>query len=208
MNAIPPPSTVATQLAEGDVEPIDWTGCEIGVEFDAQSDTRVTVHRHLENRLMGLQGLEVLVYDHRSGEAADFIAITSEPENCFKVSLYHCKGAGGEPSGGRVSDVYEVTCQLLKSVVFCDAEILAKHIEHRINPGRHSRPSRFAVGDIGRVQAVLLNHPIDKIEFVIYAVQPGISKAALDGHLTDLMAFSLDYVVRGGAASGRWMTSQ
>lgn len=207
INAFPPPATVARRLADGNAEAFDWNGCEIRVEFDSADAGRVTVHRRLEERLQGQANLEALLYDHRTGEAADFIAITREPEDRFKVSLYHCKGAGGEPSGTRVNDVYEVTCQLLKSVAYCDAEVLATHIEHRINAGRHKHPSRFVVGDLNRVQEILRNHPIERIEFAIYGVQPGISKAAIDEHLTDLMAFSLDYVLRGGAASGKWLVS-
>jgi hypothetical protein len=207
INGYPPPAIVAMRLADRDAEAIEWAGCEIGVEFDQAAAERVTVHRHLERRLQGQAGLEALIYDHRTGEAADFIAITRERDDRFRISLYHCKGAGGEPSGTRVNDVYEVTCQLLKSVAYCDPEVLATHIEHRINIGRHRRPSRFVVGDMDRVRAILLNHPTERIEFVIYGVQPGISKAAIDEHLADLMAFSLDYVLRGGAASGRWLIS-
>jgi superfamily II DNA or RNA helicase len=207
MNAFPPPTLVATQLAEGEVEDMDWDGCLITREFDYTDPNLMTVHRHLESRLRAMPDLEALVYDHRTGEAADFIAITRQPYDRFRVALYHCKGAGGEPSGARVNDVYEVTCQLLKSVVHCDPEALAAHIEHRINSGRHRTPSRFVHGDLDRTRSVLLNQPTDRIEFAIYGVQPGISKAALGGHLADLMAFSLDYVRRGGAAVGKWLIS-
>ncbi|ARM91059.1 DEAD/DEAH box type DNA/RNA helicase protein (plasmid) [Rhizobium sp. CIAT894] len=207
MNAFPPPALVATGLLDEDVENPGWDGCEISREFDGADAGRMTVHRHLEGLLRAKRELEVLVYDHRTGEAADLIAITQEPEDRFRVSLYHCKGAGGEPSGTRVNDVYEVTCQLLKSVVYCDPNTLTAHIEHRINPGRHQNPSRFLVGTIERAKEILLNHPADRIEFAIYGVQPGISKAAIDEHLTDLMAFSLDYVRRGGAAVGKWLVN-
>lgn len=207
MNAFPIPSLVAARLSEGDVENPGWDGCEISREFDSVDANRMTVHRHLEGLLRQKQGLEVLVYDHRTGEAADFIAISREPEDRYRVSLYHCKGAGGEPSGARVNDVYEVTCQLLKSVVYCDAAVLTAHIEHRIHTGRHQNPSRFIAGTIERTREILLNQPADRIEFAIYGVQPGISSAMIDEHLSDLMAFSLDYVRRGGAAVGRWLVN-
>jgi len=208
MNAIPPPTLVAGRLADGDAESVDWSGCNIEVEFKVDgANGQRTVHQHLELRLLTDPNLEILVYDHRSGEAADFIGISRGEEDRFTVSLYHCKGAGGAPSGGRVNDVYEVTCQLLKSVAYCEAEVLAKHIEHRVNVGRHITPSRFLFGDLNRANTILLGTPADKIEFAIFGVQPGISKAALDEHLIDLMAFSLDYVLRGGAASGRWLVS-
>jgi hypothetical protein len=206
INSFPPPATVAARLADGDTKSIDWNGCAITVEYETQnSGALLTVHQFLAARLRAEPSLEVLVYDHRSGEAADFIAITREAGDRFRVSLYHCKGAGGAPSGGRVKDVYEVTCQLLKSVAYCEAEILAKHIEHRVNPGRHRNPSRFMVGDLDKVKALLLDTPADKIYFAVFGVQPGISKAEIDEHLTDLMAFSLDYVLRGGAASAGWL---
>lgn len=207
MNAMPPPAMVAATLADGDAEAVNWDGCAIGVEFEtAKAGGLMTVQQHLGERLRVQENLEVLVYDHRSGEAADFIAVTREENDRFRVSLYHCKGAGGAPSGGRVNDVYEVTCQLLKSVAYCEAETLANHVAHRVNPARHANPSSFLVGDLDRLNAIL-GASADKIEFSIFGVQPGISKAAIDEHLADLMAFSLDYVVRGGAASGKWMVS-
>jgi len=207
INSFPPPALTAMRLGDDDAETIDWNGCEINVEFDDANAGRITVHRRLEEYIRTLANLEVLLYDHRTGEAADFVAITHGADNSYKIALYHCKGAGGAPNGSRVSDVYEVTCQLLKSVAYCDAEILINHIEHRIHPGRHQRPSRFIVGDEARARAILKNHPTDKIDFAIYAVQPGISKAVIDEHLSDLMAFSLDYVLRGGAAVGKWLVS-
>ncbi len=209
INSMPPPPLVACALADGDFECITWDGCAIEVEFDtAKANGCLTVHQFLCNRLQMQPNLEALIYDHRSGEAADYIALTREGDNTIKVSLYHCKGAGGEPSGGRVEDVYEVTCQILKSVAFCEAEILANHLEHRVNPNRHINPSTFLLGDLDSTKALLLDTPVDKIRFAVYGVQPGISAAEVDEHLTDLMAFSLDYVLRGGAAVGQWLISK
>ncbi len=208
MNSFPPPATVATKLADGDAVGIDWSGCAISTEYETEdAGGLLTVHQALHQRLKGDSKIEVLVYDHRSGEAADFIALTREPGDRIKVSLYHCKGAGGAPSGGRVTDVYEVTCQLLKSVVYCDAEVLANHIEHRVHQTRHKHPSTFLRGDLDLAKKLLLGTPTDRVDFAVFAVQPGISKAQIDDHLADLMAFSLDYVLRGGAATGGWLVN-
>jgi hypothetical protein len=207
MNSNPPPTTVAMRLADTDAEGIDWTGCAIRIEYGEATAGALTVHQFLERRLQQQNNILALIYDHRSGEAADFIAITREAAERVRVSLYHCKGAGGEPSGGRVNDVYEVTCQILKSVAFCEAETLARHIEHRVNPGRHASPSTFLVGNLADTIVLLMETPADRVEFAVYAVQPGISKAQIDDHLSDLMAFSLDYVLRGGAAVASWIIS-
>lgn len=137
MNSNPPPRTVATRLADSDAEAINWTGCAIDVEFDtAVSGNRATVHQFLSNRLQQHDDTVALIYDHRSGEAADLIAVTRRDEDGLRISLYHCKGAGGEPSGGRVNDVYEVTCQILKSIAHCDAEILARHLRTSSESGK------------------------------------------------------------------------
>jgi hypothetical protein len=54
---------------------------------------------------------------------------------------------------------------------------------------------------------LLLNTPADKLQFAIYGVQPGIALSKVDDHLSDLMAFGIDYVHRGGAARAAWLVS-
>jgi hypothetical protein len=96
---------------------------------------------------------------------------------------------------------------MLKSVAFCDAVVLAQHVEHRINPGRHRNPSRFVRGDLETIKQLLEDTPPTALTFEIFGVQPGISSAAVDAHLADLMVYGLDYAQRGGAAKARWLTS-
>lgn len=207
VNLMKAPSVTISTLAADDTVALDWTGCAINVEFDYSNADRNTVHKHLGNHLLTTNGLEVLIYDHRTGEAADYIAVTSEGGGGFKVSLYHCKGAGGAPSGRRVNDVYEVAGQVLKSIAYCEPSVLAQHVEHRVNEARHRQPSKFMVGDLARMKAILGQTPSNKLHFGIYGVQPGISKADIDNHLADLMAFALDYVHRGGVAKAVWLIS-
>ncbi|WP_170950318.1 DEAD/DEAH box helicase family protein [Mesorhizobium sp. WSM3864] len=208
VNQIGAAANVAFRLADGDAEGAAWDNCAIDVEFDTtKAGGRLTVHQALEQRLVAMPNLAALLYDHRSGEAADYVAAIEEPDGTVRVQLHHCKAAGGAPSGGRVGDVYEVAGQMLKSVSYCDATILIAHVEHRINAGRHTTPSRFVVGDLDTFKATILGAPPTGLSFEIYGVQPGISLAAVDEHLADLMAFGLDYVHRGGAARAKWMVS-
>ena len=208
VNLIGAAAITISKLSEGSAAAFDWNGCAIGVEFDtSKSGGLLTVHQKLQQEIAATPGLRVLVYDHRSGEAADYIAVVQEPNGLVRVRLYHCKAAGGEPSGGRVGDVYEVAGQMLKSVAYCDAPILTTHIEHRVNAGRHTRPSSFVVGDLDTLKTVIDGAPATGLRFEIYGVQPGISLAAVDEHLADLMAYGLDYVQRGGAAQASWMIS-
>jgi hypothetical protein len=206
MNLMRPPKITAATLAPDNTTILDWDGCAIQVECDeARANGQMTVHQYLEHHLQNLAGLQALIYDHRSGEAADFIAITKCEDEIFRVSLYHCKGAGGSPSGGRFDDVCEVAGQVLKSVAYCEASVLCNHVEHRINEHRHSCPSRFIVGDFPILQRILKDTPANKLFFDVYAVQPGIAQSQIDEHLADLMLYGLEYVRRGGAANAAWI---
>lgn len=208
VNLIGAAAITISKLAEESATALNWQGCAIGIEFDTEkSGGLLTVHQKLQQEITEKPGLKVLVYDHRSGEAADYIAVVQEPDGLVLVRLYHCKGAGGQPSGGRVGDVYEVAGQMLKSIAYCDVPILMAHIEHRINEGRHIHPSRFVVGDLDTLKTIINGAPATGLRFEIYGVQPGISLAAVDEHLADLMTYGLDYVQRGGAAHASWIIS-
>lgn len=203
------PSTTAVALGANDTATLDWKGCAIQIEFEAhKADGQATIHQRLESHLRTLDGLQVLIYDHRTGEAADFICVCiNEQDECL-VSLYHCKGAGGKPSGARVNDVYEVAGQVIKSIGYCEMAVLIKHVEQRINAQRYAHPSQFYVGNMEQFKACLQNTPANKVRFEIYAVQPGISRRGIDSHLADLMAFGIEYAHRGGAAKAKWLISE
>lgn len=151
--------------------------------------------------------LVTLFYDHRSGEAADYIAVIRSPEGEVDIGLYHCKGAGGAPSGGRVGDVYEVAGQLVKSVYYCDVATLLDHMEDRMH-ARHASPSRFISGNLVELRQLLQATLATKLTFTVVGVQPGISRRRVDAHLADLMLFGVDYAKRGGAARAYWLTSE
>lgn len=219
MNQMSGPLLQIAVLSPGDAEFIDWTGCAIRVEFVPNNGAvnaaqlrqslagMTTVQEHLEQHLLQAGGLVSLFYDHRSGEAADYIAVTANPQGEVEIGLYHCKGAGGAPSGGRVGDVYEVAGQLVKSVYYCDVTTILAHMEDRMH-ARHTSPSRFISGDLGSLRQLLQATPATKLSFTVVGVQPGISRRQVDAHLADLMMFGVDYAKRGGAARAYWLVSE
>lgn len=219
MNLMAPPQLQAAVLTPGDAEFIDWARCDISVEFvpnNGSADAvkkraalagRATVQEHLEQHLLRASGLVALFYDHRSGEAADYIAVTVSQEGDVEVALYHCKGAGGEPTGGRVGDVYEVAGQLVKSVYYCDVATLLAHMKDRMHQ-RHRYPSIFIVGNLDHLTRLLQDTLATKRSFTVVGVQPGISRKVVNAHLADLMLFGVDYAKRGGAAKAYWLVSE
>ncbi|TBR39398.1 MULTISPECIES: DEAD/DEAH box helicase [Dyella] len=166
-------------LREDALAPRDWNGCDIQVEFDTANPARQTVQRFLQDQLLASQPT-FLIFDHRSGEAADFILGRLLANGRLLIELHHCKGAGGVPSAGRVDDVYELAGQAVKSVRFLNREQLERHITRRTAPRAGGGFSTFLVGDrdetIDLIQQI---EPID-VELTIFAVQPGLSAAALN----------------------------
>lgn len=219
MNMMAAPQLQASALAPGDTSVLDWTGCDVTVEFLPNKDSdevrkkrkalagKQTVQEHLEGYLLGCPNLVALFYDHRAGEAADYIAVTSALTGEVDIALYHCKGAGGPPSGGRVNDVYEVAGQLVKSVFYCDATTLLAHMEDRMDR-RHASPSRFVRGNLQELAKMLEGVPSTKLGFTVVGVQPGIKRSLVGPHLADLMVFGLNYARQGGASKAHWLVSE
>jgi hypothetical protein len=167
---------------------------------------QLTVQERLQQYLISDNELACLFFDHRTGEAADYVAVFVRPNGVIDVALYHCKGAGGAPSGGRVGDVYELSGQLVKSIYYCDAITLLDHMVERMGE-RHVSPSSFSRGDLATAQRLLLTASPTQLRFSIIAVQPGISKARIGSHLADLMAHGISYARQGGAAHAYWLIS-
>lgn len=219
VNLMAAPSIRVEALAPGDAETLGWNGCDITVEFLPDDRTeatkkkraalagRLTVHEHLQRYLEASPGLVALYYDHRTGEAADFIAISTRDSSAVEVAFYHCKSAGGPAGARRVGDVYEVAGQIVKSVFYCDVTTLLTHMEERMHT-RYRSPSRFLRGDFAAVQQLLQTTPPTRIEFTVVGVQPGIRLSMVDGHLADLMSYGTNYARQGGAARAYWLVGE
>lgn len=184
----------------------NWAGCEMQVEFDLNNHARPTVQRFLQNHLIGLPNNSFVIYDHRPGEAADFIVAQQLPANRISIALYHCKGAGGPVSGERVDDVYELAGQSVKSVRFNRKDLLLRHIERRtlVRPNRGFSPVLLGTRD----EALNLIRGCDPIAIVltVYAVQPGLSAAGLTENVRAIMAAANSSLTSQGVEM-RWMIS-
>lgn len=160
----------------------------------------------MQNSLEAQADNSFLIYDHRSGEAADLI-VGKETEGRLLIRLYHCKGAGGvAPSGERVDDVYELAGQSVKSSRFQIKDALVKHIQRRTTqrPGRGHSP--FIVGDqVTALGLIARYEPID-IRLEIFAVQPGLSAGALNDNVRQVIAAANDSCSAQNVAL-KWLTS-
>lgn len=185
----------------------NWVGCETQVEFDLANPGRMTVQRFLQEHLVGLPNNSFIIYDHRSGEAADFIVAQALPASRLSVALYHCKAAGGIPSGERVDDVYELAGQSVKSARFQSKGDLVRHIERRTQARPNRGHSPFLMGT--RDDALNLVRGCDpiSIQLTVYAVQPGVSVGGLTDNVKAVMAAANASLASQGVEL-RWLVSE
>jgi superfamily II DNA or RNA helicase len=145
------------------------------------------------------EGNNIVFFDHGSGEIADFITFTSADSGRIAINLYHCKASGGETSGDRIEDAYEVCGQVAKSLIWLkNKQVLRSKILDREakRPGK----SRFLKGSRADLLRELDDDKPIKLEFSIYVVQPGISVGAISEKMGRVLAAASHYVQRASGA--------
>ena len=182
------------------IEGVRWAdkSVDVDLEFDLPEKGRPTpgrlsIHAHLESRLRDEQA-HVVLYDHGSGEVADFVTIT-RGEVITEVVLYHCKGAPVE-GGDRVSDAGEVCMQAVKSVAWIRLPVLRRKIRERIR--KRSGRTRFVRGSLAEVDELLADGQRTRVAFRVVLVQPGFSATSLSPKLGSILAAANDYLARAG----------
>lgn len=185
------PNDDAQPIDESQLRSWDWTGVDIQSEV-AESTGGCSIHRHVRTRLEAGDAT-VLLYDHGSGEIADFVAIT-ERSDAVGFRLYHCKGSAGSAPGARVADVYDVCGQAQKSVVWTTLNRLEKRLRQR--RGR----TVFLRGTEADLRRVLDKAKDVRRSFEIVIVQPGISKAALSAVMSENLGATNTHLIGAGVA--------
>lgn len=116
--------------------------------------------------------LDYIIYDHSSGEMADFITIQSK-EMEFEVTLYHVKAMGAKNYNSSIGDIYEVVGQATKSTIWLKTKSTF------LQKIRSRRKSDHCVFIKGEYENFLKDMKLqDKVlRGKIVAVQPSICKS-------------------------------
>jgi len=179
---------------------LDWNDTDIECEFSGNQQGKRTIHAKIQDFLLE-RSSNILLYDHGAGEIADFIFI-KENTNSILVELYHCKGSGGEDTGNRVEDVYEVCGQSVKSCIWTNSQVLKNKIHKRLN---RKNPSTFLVGNVSELNRL---YTLEKIfQYKIVAVQPGILKSNIAINISEILAAAESYIENGDAMKFNLLTS-
>lgn len=112
----------ATTLDLGLLRHDAWPNVDITAETQRTAEERPgnvdSIHKRLSEYLLGLGRLgshRWILYNHGSGEIADYLVIEELSTGEIHLALWHAKAAHGQTSSVRVKDFQEVVAQALRS---------------------------------------------------------------------------------------------
>ena len=200
--------TTGAPLDHSKIHTFDEFGETVDIEREVSNARSGTVSIHDFTKTQFMDGSsDVVIYDHRTNEIADFIAL-SETSSSIICKVAHCKGASGKKSktkvkeaGARVDDVYEVAGQVVKCLPYCNRpDELKEKLLRRLSSG-----SVLLRGTTELMERILDNTSHKKFEFQVCLVRPGISKSKLNESLETVLAAASEYVsANAGLAPEIW----
>ena len=199
---------VGNEIIEGDFEDdifdknvitsIDWDeyNTDISTEFgESTIPNKVSIQDALFSILNEDESNKFILYDHGTGEIADYITIKEIKEE-LRIELFHVKKKVAKSYNNSVGDVYEVVGQAMKSVMWfkSKATFIDKLIER--NNGNHAivkKGEKF--GDLIR----FLRSSGKILRGDISIVQPGISASMdISPAVQEILTAANKYVKRAG----------
>ena len=107
--------------------------------------------------------------------------------------------------GDRVTDLYEVCSQAVKSVVYADHTRLLQQILGRFD--RRAGAARFVKGDVETLRRLVESYGRAAFHFEMVVVQPSIVRGRISERMSNLLSATNDHLVRGGFSPLRIMGS-
>ncbi len=180
---------------------------DIEREFENARPGTKTIHDFTESEFIA-HASDVIIYDHRSGEVADYISL-AEHDDAVVCTLAHCKGASGKKTSKpkkastRVDDAYEVAGQVVKCLPFSrQPDELRSELVRRIATG-----SKLIRGTVPQLELILTNATKKRFEFRICLVQPGLSASKLNQSVESVLAAAGEYILaNAGVPPSIWIS--
>ena len=139
-----------------------------------------------------------IIYDHGSGEIADFISV-QETDNQMIVRLYHVKKKTGVGYNNNTNDVYEVAGQAVKSISWLTTKGI---FSNKIFSRRSSGHCKMIKGDFDEF-IKKLRDPMYRLTAFIDIVQPSLSKTVpMQDKIQEVLASASSYISRAGKVKG------
>jgi hypothetical protein len=144
--------------------------------------------------LMEQSEIDYIIYDHSSGEMADFITIENA-ETEFKIALYHVKSMSAKNYNSSLNDIYEVMGQSVKSIIWLKTK---STFLQKIRQRRKSEHCIFKKGSYDDFIDMIKKE--DKVlRGKVVAVQPSISKnKVMPDKIQEVLAATKYYISNSG----------
>lgn len=151
---------------------IDWD--LLNTDIKNECDESIKEKKSIQNTVLDILSKDnknmYLLYDHGTGEIADFITI-NEKDNSIETTLYHIKSMKGMSYNSNLNDIEEVITQAIKSTVWIKSRsILLEKITRR----RKSNYCNLKKGIINNLEKTLKKNKIMDTKIII--VQPAINR--------------------------------
>lgn len=134
---------------------------------------------------------DIIFDDDDAGEAADVVAMGTQ-DGKFRIDLFHCKFSGEDKAGARVEDLYAVCGQAARSVRWIGnpPKLLDHLVQRRRKRLRDRGQDRLIRGTEQLLKRFARSVPDSKVQFRVFAVQPGLSKARVGAgqNVVDVLA--------------------
>jgi len=189
----------AIVFSNENIKSISWEekyGTNVNLEFRTEKTRKKgkSIQDTLYEVLIENTELDYIVYDHSTGEMADFITIQSK-ELEFEVTFYHVKAMSSKNYNSSIGDIYEVVGQAIKSTIWLKTKsIFLEKIRNR----RKSGHCEFKKGEYDKFLQNMKQQ--DKVlRGKIVAVQPSICKNIdMPDKIQEVLAATNYYISNSG----------
>jgi len=178
------------------IKSIDWENyntdinCEFGNPINAG---KKSIHDTLYEILLMNDNLDIILYDHGTGEIADFITIKENLE-IVNISFYHIKSMKGGNYNNSVDDIYEVCQQGIKSLVWLKSKLF---LLNKIKKRRQSDKCKTIKGTDRDINNILKKNKLLSTEIII--VQPAIKRSVkISDKFQEVLASANMYIKNSG----------
>ena len=183
------------------IEAFDWESynTDVGLEFGASpTGGKISIQDTIEKWLMADDRNTYILFDHGSGEIADFIAI-QENDNQLIVRMFHAKRKSSVGYNSSMNDVYEVAGQAVKSIMWLTTK--GRFVDKMSN--RHQAGHCKALRGNFKECIRTLRDSSKQLTAFIVIVQPALSRSIkMPDKIQEVLAAVESYIKRTGKVQG------
>lgn len=179
------------------IQSINWeqyqtdTACEFGDPGNGKKSIHDVVCKIINKE----DNLDVLLYDHGTGEIADFISM-KENTDSIEITLYHIKSMKGSKYNKNVDDIYEVCHQGIKSLIWLKSKLF---FLEKIKKRQKSEHCKIIKGTNHGFENILKRNKLFTSKIV--TIQPAIKKTDISEKFQEVLAAANMYIRNSGRAT-------